>query len=671
MVLTNFGECNSISSLFSLINIISLTSVLLSIAKYTYKPGGSSTNHVVVFKIERNASLSHPLVQDCIAKAQTAAPHYWSERETKQAVASIQLLSDMNARLAYSKLEQILPENIVLNSSWNSNKKSLLNLTTALLLCPDSDADTASVVADLRKLNFGPNGDLDKSKFDAFFDAMNKVVELGGTGAHEKRHTQGDDVRQTTNIVYTTQFSSIEDVVSQTTKYMTDELSLKEGQDFHVPCLETVRLAFSPSHDCRALSRKFSNRLTVKLATRKKNARPRHNHAHYCAQAKKLYRLYLSQIRNLIEDDDGSEPFGGLRWEYRLKMYGLDDKASIKVVNDPDTPVAATTYNRARAVVPQNTEIHAADHDFTGTGKIVPSVIVDCNIGKDPSESLLSGGEDGNGMIFVAVHDGVFEKSDNYHHVASIVRLTRNRCINMLVDDKLLPETNRHVQYKDLCAAQRKIVDDAMPYVIGNEIDGGGDHSNTNFQNMCAYIGGFFLLRCDRYFISRGCPGHSYLLVAERAMPLLNLALSNHSCSIDPNAPDWVRRILQECSSLNQVRKAVALYDEELGKAIEFKVNNPMFMDSDDESEGDSIESEHDDEESVLFPEVPVTGGKVKKFVDLSGWYDGRVLSYIEPTKTVNVKLSNGSGKFDSSFAMKRANTLHLQITFYRGAMDY
>ena len=53
----------------------------------------------------------------------------------------------------------------------------------------------------------------------------------------------------------------------------------------------------------------------------------------------------------------------------------------------------------------KNTEIHAADHDYPGTDKIVPSVIVDFNIGKNPSESLLSGGVDGNGMIYVAVHD--------------------------------------------------------------------------------------------------------------------------------------------------------------------------------------------------------------------------------------------------------------------------
>ena len=135
-------------------------------------------------------------------------------------------------------------------------------------------------------------------------------------------------------------------------------------------------------------------------------------------------------------------------------MYWFDDKASIKVVDDPDCPVAATTYNQVRAVVPGNTEIHAADHDYSGTGKIIPSVIVDFNIGKNSSESLLSGGVDGNEMMYVAVHNGIFQKSDNYRHVASRIRLLRNECISMLVEDKLLPEICRHIKYKDLCAPQ-------------------------------------------------------------------------------------------------------------------------------------------------------------------------------------------------------------------------
>ena len=139
------------------------------------------------------------------------------------------------------------------------------------------------------------------------------------------------------------------------------------------------------------------------------------------------------------------------------------------------------------AVVPANTEIHAADHDYTGTGKIVPSVIVDFNIGQDPSESLLSGGKDGNGMIYVSVHDGVFQKSNNYRHVASAIRVVREKCIAMLVEDKLLPEACLHIKYKDLCAPQRELVDNVMPYVFGMEVDGGFDHNNTLLQNILAH----------------------------------------------------------------------------------------------------------------------------------------------------------------------------------------
>ena len=82
-----------------------------------------------------------------------------------------------------------------------------------------------------------------------------------------------------------------------------------------------------------------------------------------------------------------------------------------------------TTYNWVRAVVPENTEVRASDHDYSGTGKIVPSETVDFKTGRNPSESLLSGGVDRNRMIYVAVHDGVFQKYDNYRHVASGILL--------------------------------------------------------------------------------------------------------------------------------------------------------------------------------------------------------------------------------------------------------
>ena len=84
-------------------------------------------------------------------------------------------------------------------------------------------------------------------------------------------------------------------------------------------------------------------------------------------------------------------------------------------------------------------------------------------------------------------------------------------------------------------------------------------------------------------------------------------------------------------------------HDTELKKAIEFKTNNPMFDgDSNNDSSGDE-EAIRTDSEVPFFPEVPVKGAKVKKFVEFDGWYEGKVLSYIQPADTVNVQLSNGT----------------------------
>ena len=80
---------------------------------------------------------------------------------------------------------------MTLHTSFNSVQTKLLRLTTTLMSMADNvSADTAMIASDLRKLNLGRNGELDTSKFEVFFKAMEHVVEMGGTGAHEKRHTQ-------------------------------------------------------------------------------------------------------------------------------------------------------------------------------------------------------------------------------------------------------------------------------------------------------------------------------------------------------------------------------------------------------------------------------------------------------------------------------------------------
>ena len=96
------------------------------------------------------------------------------------------------------------------------------------------------IVSDLLKLNFGQNGDKNKSKFVQFFTAMNTIFEVGDTGAHEKRRTQVNDVRMTIDIAFTTQFNSLVEVVSQTVKYLKSKLPLEERKYFHVSSSETV-----------------------------------------------------------------------------------------------------------------------------------------------------------------------------------------------------------------------------------------------------------------------------------------------------------------------------------------------------------------------------------------------------------------------------------------------
>ena len=66
-----------------------------------------------------------------------------------------------------------------------------MQLTTSLMNSTDDVyKDAALHVSNLRKLNFGRNGKLDVSKFKTYFGAMDTVVEMGGSGAHEKQYSQ-------------------------------------------------------------------------------------------------------------------------------------------------------------------------------------------------------------------------------------------------------------------------------------------------------------------------------------------------------------------------------------------------------------------------------------------------------------------------------------------------
>lgn len=129
-------------------------------------------------------------------------------------------------------------------------------------------------------------------------------------------------------------------------------------------------------------------------------------------------------------------------------MIGMYKQTSINV-SYPETTIVCTKYNNICTVVSTSTEILSCKHNYSGLANIIPSLSVDMHIGQDLSESLLSGGENGYGKTYASLHDGVFQKADNYRHIVSSIRIPRNKCIYFF-EDGFLPDETDGVNYNDL-----------------------------------------------------------------------------------------------------------------------------------------------------------------------------------------------------------------------------
>ena len=622
------------------------------IVKYTYRPAGAVSNYVVIVKIEPSASLLHRSVAQCVSEAESKAPQYLSRRETDEAINRIRSsMQGGSVRLAHATLTNILPQNVLLHKSFKKHEKRLLQDTISLLISSDEeDVEKVQILSDLRKLNIAADGSL-SSKFEVYWNAIEHVINMNGVGAHRRRHPNEESESSVADTVYVPMINSIQQLASSAKKHLEEEKQLKEGVDFHIPSTEWLRRQFSPSHENVKIASTFTGRLKAKRVLQSKSARPAHAHAHYNAAQKKLIRHHLCDIRKQLEKEemDVDSPIS-LSWDYYVEWLGLDDKCGIPVAL-PDCPVAATAHSTVQAILPEDSECIAADHDYSKF-KITPSVSLSMNIGEEPGDSLFSGGVDGNGTIYASLHDATFEKSDNYRHLTSALDILRSKRIRMLVKDGLLPADSLNIKYKDLCAPNKQIVDDHMPFILGFETDGGGDHRNTIFQNFMAYTGFFFASKCDKIFIFRGCPGYSYLNTCERSMALLNIALANLALNIDANTPNWLLKVLSGLGSMKEVRAAIAQYEIDLERAIEIRKSNPLGKNDSSSSGSDSSDEDTDDEESNdeegkddnFFPMPPKINAKVKKFFATYGWYNGFVykIEEEEGEDIIRVKFSDG-----------------------------
>ena len=114
-----------------------------------------------------------------------------------------------------------------------------------------------------------------------------------------------------------------------------------------------------------------------------------------------------------------------------LLYVGQDDKTSIPVGRT--VPIAATSRQSVRAIVPMDKEVRAADHDWRAE-KIVPSVTHRMNLTKTAGDLLFGGGESGNGLIYVSVHDATLDRSSSLNHTASLYNIMMMEACEALND---------------------------------------------------------------------------------------------------------------------------------------------------------------------------------------------------------------------------------------------
>ena len=156
--------------------------------------------------------------------------------------------------------------------------------------------------------------------------------------------------------------------------------------------------------------------------------------------------------------------------------------------------------------------------------------------------------------------------------MASSLFILRSEQIKLLVEEKQLPEASLNIAYESLPQQQQQSVDDAMPFVIGFEVDGGGDRNVMHLQNFLAIIAFVSVAKCDKLVVYRSAAGHLYLYLntIERAISIINIGLANHTTCLDPDSPQFLLDILSNCGSMKQLRNVLVDYDSVLVEALKF-----------------------------------------------------------------------------------------------------
>ena len=637
------------------------------VMRYTYETPGSASNWVALFRIPRNLDDDDSNAVQCKTTAAANAPIFLSRRETADQIESIRLATGnthFNKSMSISLLSSILRDGTTPSFCSTKSQQLLVKDITDRVLCRDDVAigEECDLIEDMRVLNC--RGNLAGTGFKVFWNAAARILETdAGAGAHRRRHASSDE-HTTVNVSYAPAVVSVSQLIQKTTTLLVDVDKKVEGVDFRVPSLSWAYLQLSPTHENRKTAERYTGELPFKRVLQSRTSRDTsHPHGHWTATMKKLWRYKASFMVRLLnmsrkegdymnsdDDDDHNTVLDPL---HALLVVGQDDKTGIPVGRT--LPIASTSRQRARGIVPEGTNVVAADHDFS-CEKLTPSVTLRMNLTETPGESLFSGGKDGNGKIYVSLHDATMDHSTGFKHVANLYRIMRD-------------EAEKATQ--GLFGGEAK----PTPYYVLVECDGGPDHNLRHVGNQVSLFSLFLVGNMDKLVATRGCPGLSYLNSAERAMAILAIGVSSCALSIDPRTEEWLMlEVLHGAMSMKAVRNAVIEYDTAVPQAIAVlerreqnrNQSNKQEMTLQDESQslGDlaTLNSEQREEascsqdESQSLGDVDISNSnqtdtsssqdksqslsdtatskskplRVSKFFPFLGWFSGTVKSFSE-----------------------------------------
>eukprot|EP00978_Attheya_sp_CCMP212_P010158 scaffold24367_cov73-Attheya_sp.AAC.2 len=371
--------------------------------------GGNNTVHMVLFKVPHGCTMEDDNVMMAFKQAADEAPRHANRAETNDCIAAIKEASNLSTKKTLAIVKSYF-------KSQGSTCDSLGHVWAGVQ-AGDFDGDS---LMDMHTFNI--RGNTDQSEFETFYKGVIDLLELDGTGAHDRRHSDGREELGGA-ATYMSRFISLEDIIRETCTYLDD----KGGQSYKVPSSRMLAYhQFSPNHEHRKMATMFTGKLGVKHKIQSRNARANHGHGHWVAKLNQHWCYSLVNIRNLVEDAscDIQWVSGMLPWNAAIYTVGLDDKAGIPVGRK--VALSATQRQSGRTIVSEKGETVAGDHDFK-CDKVVASVIHQLNIAKDVEEFQYSGEPEGNGTIAVALHDSTLEPSDVFTHNAYVSLMTWSR----------------------------------------------------------------------------------------------------------------------------------------------------------------------------------------------------------------------------------------------------